>query len=107
VPDWLDPAAAAAAEAESLAGLDCQTNLIVSGLTSVAGIAGFKLALMHLQGVTAINVAAGESDDVQFTVTHAAETDLRDAMRSMESFETRLIADDGDTLVVVAREPAA
>ena len=107
VPDWLDPAAAAAAEAESLAGLDCRTNVIVSGLTSVGGIAGFKLALMHVPGVTAINVAAGEGDDVQFTVTHAAETDMRDAMRSMDSFEPRLIADDGDTLVVVARETAA
>jgi hypothetical protein len=104
--DALDQDAAAAAEAESLAGLESQTQLIVSGLTSVASIATFKAALVHFGGVNAVSVNAGSDGDCLFTVTHARDADLRDALRDFELFQTRVIADDGDTLVVVAHEPA-
>jgi hypothetical protein len=106
-PEALDPDAAAAAEAEALAGLDGQTQLIVSGLTSVASIATFKAALVRSPGVNAVSVTAGSDGDCMFTVTHAGDADLRDALRDIEPFQTRLIADDGSTLVVVAHEPAA
>jgi hypothetical protein len=106
-PLALDAAAAAAAEAEALAGLDGQTQLIVSGLSSVASIATFKAGLMRSEGVTAISVTAGTDGDCLFTVTHGPEIDLRRALREVEPFETRIIADDGSSLVVVAHEPAA
>lgn len=105
--DHLDPDAAAAAEAEALAGLDRQTNLIVSGLGEVAGIATFKAALMHVEGVSAISVTAGTNGDVLFTVTHDGQADLRDAVRGLAAFEPQVIADDGDTISIAAREPAA
>lgn len=105
--EHLDPDAAAAAEAEALAGLDRQTNLIVSGLGEVAGIATFKAALMHAEGVSAVSVTAGTNGDVLFTVTHDGEADLRDAVRGLEAFEPQVIADDGDTISIAAREPAA
>ena len=105
--DHLDSDAAAAAEAEALAGLDRHTNLVVSGLSSVAGIAAFKSVLVHVDGVSAVSVTAGANGDVLFTVTHDGQSDLRDAIQAMEAFETHLIADDGDTLSVAAREPAA
>lgn len=105
--EHLDAQAAAAAEAEALAGLDRQTNVIVSGLSSVAAIATFKAALVHVEGVSAVSVTAATNGDVQFTVTHEGQTELRDAIRRIEAFETRLIADDGDTISVAVREPAA
>ena len=106
-PDMLDAATAAAAEAEALAGLDGQTQVIVSGLTSVASIATFKGGLMKAAGVSAVSVNAGNDGDCLFTVTHTGDTDVRLAVRELDPFETRLIADDGATLVVVAHEPAA
>jgi hypothetical protein len=104
--DRLDPHAAAEAEAEALEGLDRQTQLVVTGLSSVGAIAGLKAELVRAPGVTAVNVNAGSSGDFVFTVTHDAGADLRTALSEMTAYETRVVADDGDTLVVVAREPA-
>jgi hypothetical protein len=106
-PDGLDAEAAAAAEAEALAGLDQQTQLIVSGLTSVGAISTFKSALLGGPGVSAVGVNAGTDGDVLFTVTHAADTDLRQVVGDIDAFQPRVMADDGATLVVVAREPGA
>ena len=103
----LDAESAAEAEAAALAGLDRQTQLIVSGLSSVASIAAFKGAVMQDAGVSAVSVNAGNDGDCVFTVTHAGDADLRVALREMAAFQTRLIADDGSTLVVVVHEAAA
>jgi hypothetical protein len=100
----LDADAAEAAEAEALAGLDRQMQLIVSGLTSVGSIASFKAALVRSAGVNAVSVMAGADGDCMFTVTHAADADLRAAIRDLEPFQARVIADDGSTLVVVAHD---
>jgi hypothetical protein len=103
----LDADAAAAAEAEALAGLEHQTGLVVTGLGNVAAIATFKGALMHAAGVSAVNVTAGEAGEVLFTVTHDRETDLRAAIGALAPFETQVIADDGTTVSLVARESAS
>lgn len=105
--DGLDADAAAAAEAEALLGLDEKTQLVVSGLSSVGAIAAFKGALLNSPGVSAVSVNAGDNGDVLITMTHAAGTDVRRALRDIEAFQPAVIADDGATLVVVAREPAA
>lgn len=106
-PDALDAEAAAAAEAAALAGLDSQTQVIVSGLSGVATIAAFKAALLQHPGVNAVSVNAGNDGDCLFTVTHTGDTDVRTVVRDMPPFQTRLIADDGSTVVVVAHESAA
>lgn len=105
--DGLDASAAAAAEAEALEGLEDKTQLIVSGLTSVGAISAFKSALLAGPGVSAVSVNAGSDGDVLITVTHAADADIRQAIREVDAFQPRVIADDGATLVVVAREPSA
>lgn len=105
--DALDAAAAAAAEAEALIGLDEKTQLIVSGLTNVGSIAAFKAAILASPGVNAVSVNAGEEGDVLITISHAADADMRHAVRAIEAFQPAVIADDGTTLVIVAREPAA
>jgi hypothetical protein len=106
-PDALDAEAAAAAEAEALLGLDGQTQLIVSGLVSVGGIAAFKAGIMRSRGVSAVSVTAGTDGDFVFSVTHDGDAQVRDALRDMDAFEARVVADDGDSLVVVAHESAA
>jgi hypothetical protein len=106
-PDALDAEAAAAAEAAALDGLEGHTQVITSGLAGVAAIAGFKAALVRSPGVSAVSVNAGSDGDVLYSVTHAGNTDIRDALRDLGTFQTRLIADDGATLVVVVHEIAA
>ncbi|HEX5239997.1 MAG TPA: hypothetical protein VFW20_03275 [Candidatus Limnocylindrales bacterium] len=105
--DHLDPETAAAAEAESLAGLDGQTQLLVSGLSGMAAIAAFKGGLLHVPGVSAVSVMTTASGEIAFTVTHDAEADLRDALRSMPGFAARVMADDGSSVMVAATAVAA
>jgi hypothetical protein len=105
--DHLDSETAAAAEAASLAGLDGQTQLLVSGLTGMAAIAAFKGGLLHMPGVSAVSVMTTASGDIAFTVTHDAEADLRDALRSMPGFDARVMADDGSSVMVAATAVAA
>jgi len=62
---------------------------------------------MRVPAVSAVSVSAGTDGDFVFTVTHAAEAEVRDAIRDLEAFQARIIADDGMSLVVVAHEPAA
>lgn len=106
-PEALDANSAAAAEAEALAGLDGQTQLVVSGLATVAAIASFKATLVRTPGVSAVSATAGSNGDVLFTVTHADNADIREAIDHMAEFQARVIADDGSSLVVETNSPAA
>lgn len=105
-PEALGADDAAAAEAAALAGLDGQTQLVVSGLVGVAAIATFKGALMRSPGVNAVSVNAGSDGDVLFTVTHGEDADLPASLHGMDGFQARIIADDGTRLVVVVQDPA-
>jgi hypothetical protein len=102
--ETFDADAAEAAEQEARAGLENQTSLLANGLSDVAAIAAFKGALMTVDGVSAINVSAGDSGQVLFAVTHDAGTDLRDAVLSMAEFEVRVDSDDGAALTLEVRE---
>ncbi|HYC07012.1 MAG TPA: hypothetical protein VEG29_03725 [Candidatus Binatia bacterium] len=106
-PDHLDAAAAAEAEAEASVGLDVQTELIVSRLTSVASIATFKSGLVHVAGVTAVSVTAGTDGDVLYTITHDGRVNFHEVLQAMAAFETRIVTEDTATITVAAREPAA
>lgn len=105
--DRLDPDAAAAAEAEAIAGLDTQTHLLVAGLAGVAGIAAFKSELLGLPGVRAVSVATADGGEFQFSVTHDADADVRTALRDVAAFEIRVLSDDGATVSLVAQPVAA
>lgn len=82
-------------------------RILVTGLTSVAGISAFKGALSHVPGVTNVSVAAGEPGSFVFTVQHDGEANLRAAIPDLPGFGARITADDGATVTVAAREPAA
>ena len=83
------------------------TRLLVNGLTSVAGISAFKGALGQLSGVRSVSVSSGEPGVFIFTVVHAPETDLQDGIAGLTAFSARVTDASGDSLTVVAQEPAA
>jgi hypothetical protein len=83
------------------------TRLLVNGLTSVAGISAFKGALGQLTGVRSVSVSSGEPGVFIFTVVHTPETDLQDGIAGLTAFSARVTEASGESLTVVAQEPAA
>jgi hypothetical protein len=134
--DGLEAAAAAEAEAEATEGLDLSdgnawpaavlaaarrtdvdvspadgedattSKLVVSGLTSVAGISAFKGAVAGLSGIRSVSVSTGERGVFIFTVNHESDTDIAAAVSSLSSFSVRITEATGDSLSVTAHEPA-
>jgi hypothetical protein len=82
-------------------------RVIVVGLATVAGISAFKSALGQLGGVNNVSVMAGDPGSFVFTVLHDPALDLRPVLPELPGFEAQITADDGDTIHVAAREPAA
>jgi hypothetical protein len=105
--DGLDADDAAEAEAEARLGLDNQTRIVVSGLSAVASIAAFKAAIVHAPGVTAVNVMAGTDGEVVYTVTQDGHVNFHEILQAMEDIDARVVSENGTTLTVAAREPAA
>jgi hypothetical protein len=123
----LSAAGAAAAEAEALAelpgaqdgtragaGVDQavpasgvgRSELLVTGLGSVAGIAGFKRELSRLPGVRSVGVSAGEGGEIVFTVSHDPDLQLAAAVSGIESLGAQVTGGRGSSLLVTAKEPA-
>lgn len=133
----LEAAAAAEAEAEATEGLDLSSSeswpaavmaaarradgagdevdttgapgsrLLVTGLTSVAGISAFKGALGQLPGIRSVSVSSGERGVFIFAVHHEPEVDLGPAVLSLQGFAPRITRSSDDGLTVIAQEPAA
>jgi hypothetical protein len=135
--DALEASAAAAAEAEATEGLEDlsvaswpaatiakanrpetptvttdangpeATRLLVSGLTSVAGISAFKGALGQLPGVRSVSVSSGEPGMFVFAVGHDTGVDLDAGVASLAGFSARITDATDDGFTVLAHEPAA
>ena len=128
-----DQATAAAAVPESAAGFDAQsfsdrlarllpgngsaggadegepssTQVVVTGLVSVAGIASFKRHLGRLAGVQAVGVASGPEGEFVFHVTHRPDVSFRDVIPSMPGFAARVSGTADGVVIVTARDPEA
>jgi hypothetical protein len=123
----LSAAGAAAAEAEAMsevegtgrtrdnAGVDraavpsggvSRTELLVSGLASVPGIAGFKREISQLAGVRSVGVSAGEGGQVVFAVSHDQGVDLVAGIPTIVAFDAQLAGRRSGVLLVTATEPA-
>ena len=73
------------------------TQVVVSGLVSVASIASFKRHLGRLPGVQAVAVASGPEGEFVFNVTHRADLSFRDVIPTMPGFAARVTGSgDGD-----------
>ena len=81
------------------------TRVVVTGLISVASIAGFKRQLGRLAGVSSVGVSSGPDGEFVFAVMHAPEADLRGTIPTLPGFEARVTNSTDDTVSVAARDP--
>jgi hypothetical protein len=82
------------------------TQVIVSGLVSVASIASFKRHLSRAAGVRHVGVSSGPDGEFLFTVQHEAEVALRDLIPTLPGFQAR-VTGGGDGIVTArAHDPA-
>jgi hypothetical protein len=83
------------------------TQIIVSGLVSVASIASFKRHLGRLPGVRGVAVASGPAGEFVFNVTHQPDVSFRDAVPTMPGFAARVTSTADGLVHVTARDPEA
>jgi hypothetical protein len=83
------------------------SKLLVSGLTSVAGISAFKGAIGGLPGVRSVSVSTGERGVFVYTVNHEPETDIAAAIGDLSAFAVQVTEATSDSVSVTAHEPAA
>lgn len=81
------------------------TQVVVSGLVSVASIASFKRHLGRVAGVSGVAVASGPDGEFIFNATHHLDTSLRDAIPTLPGFAARVVAMGDGVLNVTARDP--
>jgi hypothetical protein len=109
--EWPAAVMAAARRADDAASSSDEggtsSKLLVSGLTSVAGISAFKGAIGGLPGVRSVSVSTGERGVFVYTVNHEPETDIAAAIGDLSAFAVRITGATGDSLSVTAHEPAA
>jgi hypothetical protein len=81
------------------------TQVVVTGLVSVASIASFKRHLGRLPGVQSVGVSSGPDGEFVFTVRHTADVILGTAIPSLPAFQARVTGGGQGTIEVVARDP--
>jgi hypothetical protein len=94
--------AAAPASAEPNA-----TQVVVTGLISVASIASFKRQLGRLSGVQSVGVSSGPDGEFVFAVRHGADVILREAIPALPAFQARVTGSSNGSIEVTARDPEA
>ena len=83
------------------------TQVVVSGLVSVASIASFKRHLGRIAGVTNVAVASGPDGEFVFNVTHLPDVSFRDTLPTLPGFAARVTAAADGSVHVAARDPEA
>ena len=81
------------------------TRVIVTGLVSVASIAGFKRSLARVAGVRTVGVSSGPDGEFVFAVSHEPGLALADGITSLSGFAARLTNEAPGELTVAARDP--
>jgi hypothetical protein len=83
------------------------TQVIVTGLISVASIASFKRHLGRLPGVQSVGVSSGPDGEFVFAVRHSPDVILREAIPALPAFQARVTSSNGGNIEVTARDPEA
>jgi hypothetical protein len=114
-PDDEIPTIAEDALAARLAGLVAEdhdaptdvasTRVVVTGLVSVASIAGFKRSLARVAGVRSVGVSSGPDGEFVFAVTHDSDLGLADGITTLPGFGARVTNEGPGELTVAARDP--
>ena len=81
------------------------TQVIVSGLVSVASIASFKRHLSRAAGVHHVGVSSGPDGEFLFTVQHESETALRDLIPTLPGFQARVTGGGNGIVTATAHDP--
>jgi hypothetical protein len=88
-------------------GETATTRVIVTGLVSVASIAGFKRNLARVSGVHSVGVTSGPDGEFVFTVTHDTSMELGESIATLPGFGARVTNETAGELTVAARDPEA
>jgi hypothetical protein len=80
------------------------SQVVVTGLISVASIASFKRHLGRISGVQSVGVSSGPDGEFVFKVAHGAEVVLADAIPSLPGFEARVTGTGDGVVNVSARD---
>ena len=88
-------------------GETATTRVIVTGLVSVASIAGFKRNLARVSGVHSVGVTSGPDGEFVFSVTHEAGMALGESIATLPGFGARVTDESNGELTVAARDPEA
>jgi hypothetical protein len=94
-------------DADAPAGESHTTRVVVTGLVSVASIAGFKRQLSRVSGVQSVGVSSGPDGEFLFSVTHDSAIVLKDAVTTLPGFGARVTAEAEGELTVTAKDPEA
>jgi hypothetical protein len=81
------------------------TRVVVTGLVSVASIAGFKRNLARVAGVRSVGVSSGPDGEFVFAVTHDPGLALSDGIATLSGFGARVTDEAPGELTVAARDP--
>lgn len=100
-----DTRAHSAAAASPAAPVEDVTRIVVTGLTTVAGISAFKSALGAVTGVVSVSITSGMDHDFVFSVVHADATDLRRAVAAFPAFAAQMTLDEGAVVNFLVSEP--
>ncbi len=99
-------ASSPAARAEAGPGVPMvSTQVIVSGLVSVASIASFKRHLSRAAGVRHVGVSSGPDGEFLFTVQHETEVALRDLIPTLPGFQARVTGGSDGIVTASAHDP--
>jgi len=97
----LVPADAAAEPAVALV----TTQVVTTGLVSVASIASFKRHLGRLAGVAHVGVSSGPDGEFVFAVEHDPAASLRDLIPTLPGFAARVVGSGEGIVQVSAQDP--
>jgi hypothetical protein len=89
------------------AGASVTTRVVVTGLISVASIAGFKRHLSRADGVQSVGVSSGPDGEFVFAVSHGADVSLGTTIPTLPGFNARVTAESDGELTVAASDPEA
>jgi len=81
------------------------TQVVVTGLVSVASIAGFKRHLSRIPGVKSVGVSSGPEGEFLFTVTHGEDVALHETIPTLPGFAARITSSGEGVLNVAAHDP--
>ncbi len=81
------------------------TQLVVTGLVSVASIASFKRHVGRLVGVAHVGVSSGPDGEFLFSVEHDPATSLRELIPTLPGFGARVVGAGDGIVHVSAQDP--